>query len=120
MGKTQEVGRLGEDAVCAFLLKNGYTILERNFYCKFGEIDIIAQKAEVLALVEVKARRENALVSGLEAVGYTKRKKLLKTAEIYINKTHTQKQIRFDVAQVTVHNSKPVKLEYFVNAFEAE
>jgi len=56
----QQVGKLGEDLACRFLVKNGYEILERNYLQKCGEIDIITKKANILHFVEVKSvSREN-------------------------------------------------------------
>lgn len=65
MGKKQEtekqrIGRIGEDTACKFLMKRGFSIIERNYWKKWGEIDIIAQKAKKLHFVEVKTvTREN-------------------------------------------------------------
>lgn len=65
MGKKQEtekqrIGRIGEDTACKFLMKQGFSIIERNYWKKWGEIDIIAQKAKKLHFVEVKTvSREN-------------------------------------------------------------
>ena len=57
------LGKKGEDMVTGFLMKNGHTILKRNYLCRFGEIDIIAKKEDILLFVEVKTRKENSLVS---------------------------------------------------------
>ena len=54
-----EAGRRGETAVCQYLLQHGYTIRKRNYRIRGGEIDIIAQKDEILAFVEVKSRRQS-------------------------------------------------------------
>ena len=48
-------GNLAEDKACQFLLDNGYSIIERNFYSRFGEIDVIATKDEVIHFIEVKS-----------------------------------------------------------------
>ena len=51
---SQKIGQVGEDIACKFLMKHGFTVLERNYTKKWGEIDIIAQKEDVLYFVEVK------------------------------------------------------------------
>ncbi|MFA6251221.1 MAG: YraN family protein [Candidatus Paceibacterota bacterium] len=53
---SQIIGKLGEDVACKFLMKHGYSILERNYTKKWGEIDIIAQKGEHLYFIEVKSK----------------------------------------------------------------
>ncbi len=111
------MGKKGEDMVAAFLRENGYTVLKRNYSCRFGEIDIIAEKGGVIAFAEVKTRKENALISPREAVDCHKQARMIKTAEDYISKTETELQPRFDVAEVTVTNSEKFRLNYIKNAF---
>lgn len=52
----QEVGRQGEDEAISFFLGEGFTLVDRNWFCRFGEIDVIVEKAQTLHFVEVKAR----------------------------------------------------------------
>ena len=61
-------GKAGEDHIAAWLEKQGYEILARNFHSRYGEIDIIAKREPYIAFVEVKARTERSLVSPFEAV----------------------------------------------------
>ncbi|TKX30804.1 YraN family protein [Campylobacter estrildidarum] len=74
-------GVIGEDKACAFLKKRKFEILERNFHSKFGEIDIIAQKDEILHFIEVKFTQGNYELT--ERLNYKKYKKILKTIEFY-------------------------------------
>lgn len=60
---SQKIGELGEDVACKFLMKHGYSILERNYTKKWGEIDVIAQKGEKRYFVEVKSTQVNSLDS---------------------------------------------------------
>ncbi|HXK35402.1 MAG TPA: YraN family protein [Candidatus Paceibacterota bacterium] len=53
--KAQKIGEIGEDLACRFLMKNGFSILERNYTKKWGEIDVVAKKGGVLHFIEVKA-----------------------------------------------------------------
>ena len=73
----QAKGRLGEDAVCAELIKRGHRIIERNFRKSFGEIDIISMYDRFIVFTEVKTRQTRSMVSGVEAVNYAKRKKII-------------------------------------------
>lgn len=84
-----------------YLEKNGYEILDRNFYTKFGEIDIIGIKEKEIIFFEVKTRRNQKYGSPAEAVNYYKKKHFIKSAEFYMysKKMYTEK-IRFDVIEV--------------------
>ncbi len=115
-------GGIGEQAVAQFLEKNGYTILERNYTVRGGEIDIIAKKGEYLAFVEVKSRSENALVSGEDAVNAKKRRYIVRTARIYYEdykEKYGEAFCRFDVASVILSGNKVKKAKYYVSAFDA-
>ncbi len=100
-------GNIAEDLACIFLDENGFTILERNFYSRFGEIDIIALKDDVLHFVEVK--------SGLDyesAVGnLTPRKisRLVKTGYIYMKKNSLDLDFTHDALIVTQKSIEFIK-----------
>lgn len=118
IGKT---GADGEKRVAGFLRKKGFSVIKQNYACKYGEIDIIAQNEEYILFVEVKTRKENSFVSGIEAVDSFKQNRILKTAEDFIVKTQCELQPRFDVAEVTVFEKADgtfgYKLHYITNAF---
>ena len=117
---TKNIGNHGENAVCDFLVRNGYEIVKRNFTIKGGEIDIIAMKENVVAFVEVKTRKPEALTSGEDAITYSKKKALIRTAEAYLRKSDRNDCVyRFDVAVVTCDNGKILKLKYYAGAFDA-
>ena len=113
------LGKKGEDMVTGFLIKNGHTILKRNYLCRFGEIDIIAQKGEMLLFVEVKTRKENSFVSPKEAVDSHKIARMIKASQDYLSKTveEVELQPRFDVAEVILKNDGKFHLNYIKNAF---
>ena len=115
-------GKKGEDMVASFLRKKGCTVIKRNYSCRFGEIDIIAQKGELLLFVEVKTRQENSFLSPREAVDGYKQQRMTLAAEDYMVKTETYDlQPRFDVAEVTVfkkgNGDTGYNLNYIKNAF---
>lgn len=115
------VGTKGEDLVCRFLKNEGYFVLKRNYQCRFGEIDIIAENNEYIIFVEVKTRKADSLVPIENAVDIKKQKRLILTAEEYLSKNETALQPRFDVALVTVDekvkNGSGYSLKYIPNAF---
>ena len=113
------LGKKGEDMVTGFLIKNGHTILKRNYLCRFGEIDIIAKKEDILLFVEVKTRKENSLVPPKEAVDSHKIARMIKASQDYLSKTveELELQPRFDVAEVILKNDGKYHLNYIKNAF---
>ena len=115
---TRETGNIGEDEVCNFLKKLDYTIIKRNYTIKGWEIDIIAQKGEIIAFVEVKARDINALSSGFDAITKAKKLRIMKTAQHYFLNNQCELQPRFDVAVVEIKNGKAENIEYIENAYD--
>lgn len=100
-------GKTGEDIATEYLLKNGYKILERNFYCKTGEIDIIALCKNYLVFVEVKTRTNNLYGTPSEAVTKKKLESLYRTARYYVYTRNLQKEfIRFDAIEVYLSGEK--------------
>lgn len=114
-------GKSGEDRVVSFLRKQGWGVVKRNYQCRFGEIDIIAEKEKYVIFVEVKTRKENSMIPASDAVDIIKQQKIMLTAQDYMQKTDTKLQPRFDVAEVTVKEktdgSKGYSLKYIENAF---
>ncbi len=115
IGKT---GQEGEKRVANFLRQNGFVIVKRNYQCRYGEIDIIAESDEYILFVEVKTRKQNALISGVEAVDSHKQSRLTLSAQDYISKTLCEKQPRFDVAEVIVNEKSDGSLGYSLNYFK--
>jgi putative endonuclease len=79
------IGKIGEDLACEILDEKGFEIIERNFLTRFGEIDVIAKDGQTLVFVEVKYRKDEGFGTAAEFVTKEKLKKILKTAEMYIN-----------------------------------
>src|SRR5882762_11939271 len=77
------IAKKGEDIAVAYLEKKDYTILERNFRKKYGEIDIIAKKNNTLVFIEVKTRTSNQFGEPIESITPWKLKSLIKTAYLY-------------------------------------
>lgn len=113
-------GSYGERLVAGALEKNHWTILERNFRSRFGEIDLIAAGKEYIIFVEVKLRRTARFAEAREFVTKDKQRKLKATAEWYLTGHPTALQPRFDVAEVYAPDgaktADPV-IRYWQNAF---
>lgn len=115
----RKAGNIGEDAVCGFLVRHGYEIIKKNFTVRGGEIDIIAEKADIIAFVEVKTRTIGSMTSAEEAVNLRKQRLIIRTAQAYLQNVAQPLQCRFDVATVETEGGKVKKLRYYVNAFDA-
>ncbi|MCM1195042.1 MAG: YraN family protein [Corallococcus sp.] len=98
---THIIGVAGEDCAVKYLQKHGYTILERNFKCKFGEIDIVATHKRFVVFIEVKSRKNDAFGQPREAVTDYKQSRIISCATywLYLRK-RTGVPIRFDVVEV--------------------
>lgn len=103
------IGNLGEDIAADFLKESGYTILDRNFRCRIGEIDIIAKDGSFICFVEVKTRYSTCFGTPREAVSLTKQYHIYRTAQYYIMKKKLFKfSFRFDVVEVILKNQAEV------------
>lgn len=96
----QLLGSFGEDAAAAFLSKKGFTVIRRNFSCRLGEIDIIAEEGEYLAFVEVKLRKNADHGEAREFVTSAKQKRIILAAKYWLSRYPTELQPRFDVVEV--------------------
>ena len=96
----QLLGSFGEDVATAFLSKKGFNILQRNFSCRLGEIDIIAEEGEYLAFVEVKLRKNADHGEAREFVTHSKQRRIILAAKYWMSGHPTELQPRFDVVEV--------------------
>ena len=111
-------GKRGEELAAAYLAEAGCRIVERNYRCIFGEIDIVAEDGETLIFVEVKSRRSDAYGDPQLAVGHQKQKKISRIAMHYLEEKRLRhRQARFDVVAVKLLPSGH-KIELIRNAFE--
>lgn len=94
--------KIGEDLAVKHLVSTGYTLVCRNYRQTYGEIDVIVEKNQRLIFCEVKTRSYHSISRALEAVSFSKQKKLTKTAQSYINQNpqfHNH-QFQFDIIVV--------------------
>lgn len=109
MRATQAVGRYGEELAAKYLVAAGFVILERNWRCELGEIDIVARDGDTLVVCEVKTRRGLNYGSPLESITYRKLATLRGLAGRWLQQHSTRPpQVRIDVVGVLVpHGSRP-------------
>ena len=108
-------GNYGEDIAVKELIKKGYTVLERNYRLRDGEIDIIAQKDETIVFAEVKLRTSADNGMPCEAVDNRKQIKIINTAKSYIQTLEKDYSFRFDVIEILI--SDRTYLRHIENAF---
>lgn len=105
-------GEDAETACCAYLKSRGLNLVDTNFNCRQGEIDIIMLDKTMLVFVEVRFRKNDAFGGGLESVTAAKQLKLRKTAELYLQQNGQYKNARFDVVSMSKNNQTSEKQEY--------
>ncbi len=112
----QRRGQTAENRACEYLLKNGLRVLERNYRCRQGEIDLVMNDADTIVFVEVRYRSNPAFGSAAESVDSRKQGKLITAANHYLQQhpRQAQRPARFDVVSMNGNN-----LEWIRNAFQA-
>lgn len=120
MNISKSKGNVGETFVAKHLVRNGYSVVKRNFHSRYGEIDIIAVNHEFIVFVEVKARKSKPIVSALESVDKIKQVKITKTAMLYLQDYPSDLQPRFDVAEVIMRYDRAESINYIEDAFEIQ
>ena len=98
--EARELGRFGEKEAVKYLRRHGYRIVETNYSCRVGEVDVIARKGRYLAFVEVKLRKSAEFASAREFVTRSKQQRILLTAALYLAQNETDLQPRFDVIEI--------------------
>lgn len=113
-------GRMGEDEVCDYLIKNGHTILERNYRCGHLEIDIISLSSDGIHFVEVKSRKTPMMARPEESVGRVKQKRVAAAAARYLaakdGGRFSSMEAFMDVAAVTFDGKRTI-INYIPNAY---
>jgi len=112
------LGKAGEQVAEQYLKNKGYKLIERNYRCPLGELDLIVLDRRVVVFVEVKTRSGHGYGSPLEAVEFRKQRKLIQAAQYFLSekKLH-QRDARFDVVGISWPGREPV-VEHIENAFE--
>ena len=113
------IGNYGEDLACSFLKNLGYTILDRNFRTRYGEIDIICSYKDIIIFLEIKSRYTNNYGLPIESVTYSKQKQIIKLSKSYIHlKNLYNFNIRYDIISIIFSNKdNSYKLSHLCDAF---
>ena len=112
----RSLGIQGEDIAAQYLQEQGLVILERNFRCRLGEIDIIARHGDCLVFIEVKTRSSDRFGLAQESITKQKIYKLRRLAQVYLaQRSFSGLNVRFDV--VAVNSAQETKVTHIENAF---
>ncbi|CAA7386338.1 YraN family protein [Chryseobacterium fistulae] len=119
MASHNDFGKIAEDFAVDFLKEKGYTILARNFRFQKSEIDIIAEKDNLIIITEVKARSTDVFLLPQEAVDKKKIKSIVLAANNYLEKFNKNKEVRFDIIAVLRNEKEKLRINHITDAFEA-
>jgi len=109
------LGDFGETLAEAYLVEQGFRIVERQFETEFGEIDLVTRHQDAWVFVEVKTREGDQLTSAAEAITAAKQRKLIRSAIVYLNAHRLRHvNVRFDVVLIETGS-----IEWIPNAFQA-
>lgn len=118
MSTAKASGDQGEACVAEYLERRGWTVLDRQWRCRYGELDLVAQDGGTVCFIEVKRRGPRSIGLPREFVDGRKRERLRKTAAVYLAEQETEARARFDVAEVYEEENGRLRIEYLENAFE--
>ncbi len=115
--RRQGTGKSGEAAATAYLEEKGFVVVERNWRCKAGEIDIVARDGSTVVFVEVRTKTVRSHGSGLESVTHRKLQKLTRLSDYYLS-LHGLENIpaRIDIIGIDMERDRPVCIEHVRNA----
>ena len=114
----QILGREGEQIAERYLKKKGYKLVERNYRCLGGELDLIVLDRQVIVFVEVKTRIDDRFGGPLESVHRHKQQRMIRAAQFFLSQQRLHhREARFDVVGVSFIGREPA-IEHIQNAFD--
>ncbi|SDR76003.1 putative endonuclease [Gillisia sp. Hel1_33_143] len=116
MASHNDLGKKGEQLAAEFLISKGYKIVARNFRFQKAEVDIIARKNNILAIIEVKTRSSSNFGDPQEFVKARQIQHLVKAVDHFVSEHQLDVDVRFDIIAI-IKNSKQTKIEHLENAF---
>jgi len=117
MDARRTLGATGESLAADLYRKLGFTLLDRNWRCSSGELDIVVASGDLVVFCEVKTRRSDFFGTPAEAVGYHKQARLRRLAAAWMAANHPGKvNVRFDVVSVLLDDGQP-RITHLPNAF---
>ena len=114
----KDVGNIGENIASKYLKAKGFRIVERNFRCRMGEIDIIADKDGDLYFVEVKTRKNERYGTPFESITLKKQQKIVKIAQYFLLRAKKEVNCHFSVVGIMLGNQENHKVDFLENAFQ--
>lgn len=115
MGNTKKTGNAGEQAVADWLREKGFSILEKNYRTREGEVDVIAQRNDLIIFVEVKTRKNNYFQLSQVILPQKQKRIILAAKRFLLEYEQVDKACRFDVA--LVEEGQGYTIDYIPNAF---
>ena len=117
----RSTGNRFEDLALAYAQRSGLELIDRNYTCRHGEIDLIMRDGEVIVFLEVRYRRSSRFVSATDSVGAAKRTRLITTASLFLQAHHefARRACRFDVVAISGDVDKP-DIEWHRDAFQTQ
>lgn len=116
MANHNDLGTFGEAKAVAFLIAEGYDILERNYTFQKAEIDIIAQKDNILIAVEVKTRSTKVFGNPQDFLKPKQIQRIVKAMDNYVISNHLDVEVRFDIIAI-INMASKTSIEHLENAF---
>lgn len=118
---SRNIGSFMEGKVCHYLKQQGLKLLDRNFQCRYGEIDLIMQDKNDLVFIEVRYRHSQDYGDGIESITLYKQKKIISAASTYLNRYKISENLacRFDVLAVSSAQNQ-FKIDWIKDAFQVE
>jgi putative endonuclease len=113
----KDTGSKGEEMAAAYLVQQGFSILERNWRFRYWEVDIIASKNDRLHFFEVKTRTSGKYGKPEESMSFDKMKSLRNAAEEYQYRNPKWKYVQFDVVAISIYNGEPVEYFYIEDVY---
>ena len=107
-------GEQSEQKACDYLIQQGLCLVEKNFSCQYGEIDLIMKDSDILVIVEVRFRKSTHYGSALESITPKKQSRLIATAQLYLVTHKITSAVRFDVVTL----SHAPEIHWIKNAFQ--
>ncbi len=113
---SNSTGVIAEKKALAYLRKQGLTLLHQNYYCRFGEVDLIMLDEDTLVFIEVRYRKNGDFGGALASINQTKQRKIIKTASHYLTQLTSEPYCRFDAIALNDSDNTPLWVK---DAFQA-
>jgi putative endonuclease len=112
------MGNAGEDLACRYLSRKGYVLVQKNWRCQRGEIDLVMLDGDCLVFVEVKTRRGAAAGAAEEAISVAKARRLLASGDWYVmeHPEHGDRFWRIDLVAITLERHRVERVTHIANA----